>query len=590
MATSVNVRRQSIIALAMIWIVATVWLAVHWLPGQLGSFVEERLGQETGLRWRIGDLALNLNRGLILRDVTVQGENGLEGHFGSILVVPSVSVLLGDGGPVRASIEVASMTLPLEGSASPAVPHPRRDAAAHLSEIRATLQAPGISLGDRGRTYTFTASMIAATLHLAKTSVAVDPGITLDLPEAGLSIVFAPGAPDGARTLQVTLMPEDGPRVFASAHVLRSGLQFRIDEIAGTIDKVPFAGDLRADASDGKPRIEATLKLDALSLNGRETRLRGDRANGIAVPLRVMRLPDLNWIAGFEGQAVVSIKRLIVGAVEASEVVLAARMRDGQLDTALEQAALYGGTVRGRYVMAAADRKLRHEIGLNVAGVRTRPLLDAIGASGLDGAGAGRIDVGAQGFTWPEMLASATGRVEIAVTDGRIDGLDLARAAGLTQLGGGLATRLDRLGANFTIGGGRANTDDLRLKTNLIDAKGIGDFDLIGGTMDLQLKPITVLAGGRIDVPIRIAGPWSNPSIEPDLSGLAQDPGALMEGLTNLGAGLLGRGGDIPRREGVPDQRDRGGQTSSGQPKRLNGVESIFESFIKRRDNSKSRP
>lgn len=600
MTGSVNTRRVALILAAAFALLGGTYLAIRWLPAQLGGYVEARLARETGLRWRIGTLALDLSRGLVLRDVTVGGDDGLDGRVGTVVVAPSIPVLLGRGGPVRTEIEAASLTLPLVRPTAAGGPGARRSGAANLSKIQAVVRAAGLAPVDRGRALALSADRIDASLHLAETPAQAGPedgpDIDLDLPDLGLALAVAGGAADTPRVLTATLKPRDGPQVSATARVLRDGSSLRLDPIKGAVDQALFTGSLVTDTAGAKPRVDATLKLDALTLTTPGTAPRAGPSDGITVPLEILRVPDLAWLAGFEGRLGVSIQRLAVGPVRASAAVLAARTRDGQLDIALDGATLYGGTARGRYVLAGTERAMRHEVGLTLSGVRTKPLLAAVGAAGLDGAAGARIDIGAQGVTSREILASAAGRAEVTVADGLIDGLDLARAAGLARLGSGLSTRLDQLGAQFTIGDGRATTDDLRLKTNLIDAKGTGVFDVVNGTMDVRLKPIAVVAGGRLDVPIRIAGPWGSPAVDADLSGLAQDPAALMEGLTNLGTGLLGGDGARTRHPEVgPDGRDRGGPAPRGGAERRNGIGDFLEGLMGgrdmgRRDNARSRP
>ena len=591
MAASPNVRRVSIAATAIVLTIAVAILAIRWLPNRFGSLVEQRLARETGLQWRIGDLAVDVFRGLALNDVSIRSVDGLEAHLGSVFVRPPVAVLFGGGGAVRAEAEAASLTLPLDrlpsGSEARRAGTPSRG----LAGIQVSLRGAGVAAGERSRTLALSAGTIDAVVDLTDAQTGAGPALQLDLPESGLSIAVAGGAAGTERALTATLAPGDGPTLSATARVLLGDSSLRIDRIAGTVDRAPFTGSLVVDASGTKPRIEAALKLEALALTGPAASLRVDPADGILVPVRIERVPDLAWLAGFEGRAGVTIQRLALGPVRASEVAITARTRDGQLDGALDGAALYGGTARGRYVLAPGDRTPRHEISLTLSGVRIKPLLDAAGLSGLDGAGAARIDVGAQGFTGREILGSAAGQAEMTVTDGRIDGLDLARAAGLTRLGGGLATRLDRLGAHVAIADGRATSNDVRLKTNLIEAEGIGALDLMNGTIDLRLKPVTVAAGGRLDVPIRISGPWNKPSVDADFSGLARDPAGLMEGLTNLGSGLLGGdGAGAPRPEGRPSGRARGGGPPRGTFERGNGLGDLLDGLVGRRDTPRSRP
>ncbi|MDP4025816.1 AsmA-like C-terminal region-containing protein [Methylobacterium sp. NEAU 140] len=564
--------RALLIGLVGLLALAAVGVALAWplLAGHARDRIEARLARETGLRWRIGRLELDASPGLVLADVTVMGD-GLSGRLARARATGSAGLLLGGAGTVQVRVEAASLTVPMTlPAARPGEAAPAGSGGPALTALRAIVRGADAAPTGDGRTLALAAAEAEFDLDIAPGPSGGEPSIRVALPERGavLDLEAAPGG--AARPLALTLAPAGGPRIAATATVRRDGADLRLDRIAGTIDRAPFSGTLAAAAAGGRPSLALDLRLDALALTEAGAEAPADPGAGLTVPVRTDLVPDPAWLAGFDGQARVAVQRLALGPVQATAVALTARVRDGRLDAALDTAALYGGSARGRYVLEPEGRTGRHQIGLSLSGVRVLPLLrDVAGVSGLDGTGTARLDVQARGLTPRDLVRSAAGQAEIAAVDGRIDGLDLARAAGLTGVGGSLATRLDRLGGRFTLGEGRATTRDLTLKTGLIEAEGAGTLDLVARTLDLRFKPIRVTAGGRLNVPIQVSGPWDGPSVTADVAGLAEDPMGALEGLRNLGETLMRGtpGGDpgeglggfldalIPRQDRPPARR-----------------------------------
>jgi AsmA protein len=84
---------------------------------------------------------------------------------------------------------------------------------------------------------------------------------------------------------------------------------------------------------------------------------------------------------------------------------------------------------------------------------------------------------------------------------------------------------------------------------------GAGAVDLPAQALKFRVDPQVVASlegqGGKTDlaglgVPIMIAGPWSKPSIYPDIAGILQNPQAAYEQLNKLSGGLVSlKGGGV---------------------------------------------
>lgn len=531
--------------------------------------IADRLRAETGRPWRIESVGLTFRPGLqlVARNLAVGDDRDGSGVFGAwvreVRLTDPLSLLLGSGGSGQAVAEGLSLRAPLAGkpgqaSADPGAPSPTGKAAA----IRAILRGAKAELSDSGRALSASADTLEVAFDLAAPQDRTEIRASVEFPAYTAAATFAlPAGSEAAGPFSFTLEPRGsgGRRVEAKAEARAGGATFRLDRIRGTIDREPFSGSLDVAWDGPRPRIALDARLDALTLTDAESAARPDAQSdeGVVVPITPNLVPDVRWFSGIEGKGTLSVARLGLGPARLSNVAVTAGVKDASLDLAIASASGYGGAARGRYVLAPdSDGAGRHQLGFSLNRVKVRALLsDIAGARGIDGSGSLRVDLQAKGDAIEAVRRSLAGTADLSVTEGRIDGLDLAGTIGLIpSVGsrqGGLATRLDRLAGTFSLAEGQAVTNDLDVKTALIEAKGIGSLDLIGRTMDIRLKPQVIApgagraGGGRnpLDVPVRIAGPWDSPSVSADLSGLARDPAGAIESLQELGKGILGEDG-----------------------------------------------
>jgi AsmA protein len=135
----------------------------------------------------------------------------------------------------------------------------------------------------------------------------------------------------------------------------------------------------------------------------------------------------------------------------------------------------------------------------------------------------------------------------------------MAREISMDSLGNSVSgdqkTDFAELSATFVIENGVVTNDDLFMAAPLVRLDGKGNVNLPPRTLDysIGLKAVASLEGQGtsgeeegIGLPILVRGPWSDPTIGPDLEALAKDalsdPAAVGEQLENLGVddgGLL---------------------------------------------------
>jgi AsmA protein len=154
------------------------------------------------------------------------------------------------------------------------------------------------------------------------------------------------------------------------------------------------------------------------------------------------------------------------------------------------------------------------------------------------------------------MVEALAGTAKLEFTDGAIRGINIAKTVRSLSTGilagwqesGEEKTDFAALGASFKIAKGQAQTADFHLQGPLVRMAGAGTVDLPGRTLKFRVDPQVVASlegqGGKADlaglgVPVIIAGPWSKPSIYPDIEGILQNPQAAYEQLNKLTGGLV---------------------------------------------------
>ncbi|WP_170783889.1 AsmA family protein [Ruegeria lacuscaerulensis] len=137
----------------------------------------------------------------------------------------------------------------------------------------------------------------------------------------------------------------------------------------------------------------------------------------------------------------------------------------------------------------------------------------------LSGTGTGSFEFLGVGQSEDQIMRSLSGKGRVDVGQGVINGFDLDRLMGRGERSGG-TTVFNSLAASFTIDQGVLRNDDLLMSLDNFRADGAGRVGLGERNIDYLFTPTALRAnsGQGLSVPVRIVGPWSNPSIKPDLS------------------------------------------------------------------------
>ncbi len=391
----------------------------------------------------------------------------------------------------------------------------------------------------------------------------------------------SPSAAILARLLQVPLSGLEGVGQLAlDCAIKASGTSVALSSASFTVGETSGTGSLSIDTGRTRPRIVAHLRLGAVDLDrfsglaqigaahqsAAEKPAVGRFAAPAATPApksiddliaRPEALPppanpaakvrgfrqragnqwdvealDLAVLKSFDLEGRFHFGELKSGTFKASAVSAGVELKDSVLRASVTDGEIGGGKMRG---LASVDfTQAILAVGANISGdsVAVQPLLAAAGIDLMDGRGRTIVTVSARGTSERELVSSLAGRAEVKVADGALIGWDADRI--IAGLGRGQIPQTKRqldqrtpfreLSGTFQIAHGVARSSDIRLDSPTLNATGTGTINIVDRNVDLMLKP--KLGGGGLVVPVRVAGPWNDPTLVADVASALNSPQA----------------------------------------------------------------
>jgi AsmA protein len=367
------------------------------------------------------------------------------------------------------------------------------------------------------------------------------------------------------------------------AEVGTNGTVLTVNSLTGSIGKNRYHGLASVDFA-GKPLVKLNLDMQRLDLavaNGGVSTNAGP-STGLDQPWsdKAVNLDGLNFL---DAEMQITAADLRVDRFRFAPVSLGVILTSGVLTAGLVRTGAYGGQVQGTLAVDASQAEPSHALRVDLTGVQALPLLsDVASFDGVDGRMVAKIDARGRGTNLRAIMSTLHGAVDLSVQDGELRSVNIAKmirfvAAGTLngwQENKAEKTDLTQLTAFFRLEGGKASTDNLRVLGPLVRVTGTGTADLAAKTLQFRVEPKLVLSlegqGGASDpiglgVPVVLQGPWSAPSIYPEVAGILENPEAAYAKLREMGAGLFGMN---PGQSGVPTALP---QTINGLIDRLGG-------------------
>lgn len=266
------------------------------------------------------------------------------------------------------------------------------------------------------------------------------------------------------------------------------------------------------------PQITARLKTGNLDLSkaaGGETSGSGSGASD-----GWSRQPiDASFLALANGSVRLQANSIAVPGLQLGPSDLTLSLDRSRAVLEMHPASLFAGHLNGQVV---ANNRNGLSVGGNLKAdnIDLKEALSMLGdIERLSGIGSGTLEFLGIGQTEEQIMNSLSGKGSIEVDEGVIGGVDLDRIMGRGKGTGG-TTLFNSLTASFTMQDGDLYNDDLLMQLDNFRADGEGRVGLGARDIDYLFTPVALRAnsGKGIAIPVRITGPWSDPSIRPNIA------------------------------------------------------------------------
>jgi AsmA protein len=272
---------------------------------------------------------------------------------------------------------------------------------------------------------------------------------------------------------------------------------------------------------NGTPQINAQFNTGAFDLTGATEGGEGGESSGSSSSAGSgwsKASIDASGLAAFNGEISLNASSVDLGTFKLGKTRALITNDNSRAVFELREVQAYEGTVTGQFVM---NNRGGLSVGGNIvaSGISVqRVLQDAVSIDRLTGSGDAEISFLSSGSSVDAIMRGLSGKGAVRLGTGTIQGLDLNSLMG-NGGGDGGTTVFDSLGATFTMKAGDLFNDDLLFALPNYEARGSGRIGLGAQDIDYLFTPAALRAnsGAGIAIPVAIKGPWSDPSIRPDL-------------------------------------------------------------------------
>ena len=226
---------------------------------------------------------------------------------------------------------------------------------------------------------------------------------------------------------------------------------------------------------------------------------------------------------------------------------LSGTLKDGKLETAVQDATLYGGKATAKITLDGTQELPVLQLDIDAQGIKGETFLSEFaGVDWLAGNTGLQASLTASGHNQREMMSTLAGTFSIEVSDGEITGLNIVDMFSTVSraLSDGWGegpenlTSFDTAEASFVIGDGIARTANVQVSGPAFAVTGGGEIDMLRRALDFKFDPKLVTGSNEttgLPVQVAVKGPWQAPKIYPDVEGIFDDPEAAYDTLRDLG-------------------------------------------------------
>ncbi|CTQ49895.1 AsmA family protein [Jannaschia donghaensis] len=330
--------------------------------------------------------------------------------------------------------------------------------------------------------------------------------------------VIVPDLPDGLGRSNIAVK---------AAVTLAPGKTLHLRDMVIDLDRNRLNGALDIDPNGERPRVVGTLSAQRLDLTSLSQKGQGGETALVSETGWGREEIDVTALFALDGELTLSSGPITLGDATLEEVRARVALESGRMVATLQPLLAYGGTVTGDVIVNGRGTP-SSRVDLQLSGLQMLPFLTEFADfDRLVGQADVAIDVLGSGTTTQALIDSLNGTASFKFGRGELLGLDIVgmvREMDAGFRGEGQKTVFDGFSGSFAIADGVARNEDLSLTAQYLTARGAGRISLGPQTIRYRVLP-TVRRGedsSGITVPILIEGPWSDPSIRPDLEYMAR--------------------------------------------------------------------
>jgi AsmA protein len=237
----------------------------------------------------------------------------------------------------------------------------------------------------------------------------------------------------------------------------------------------------------------------------------------------------------WDASGTLTIKSARFARLDLSNVRVTVAAKDKVLHLSPVEAQLDGGRSSGAITLDSRGAIPTLSVDEQLTGIdMARFLANAAGKGRLSGRATLNLNATARGASLDAMLKTLTGHLDANLADGALEGIDLGYELSVAQAlidksaapahGSTNRTPFQAFKLTSQITNGVAETHDLTIASQALKVAGQGSANLATKGIDFKLLASVVTAPDRnTDIPLNVTGTYADPTVRPDIQGLAKD-------------------------------------------------------------------
>jgi AsmA protein len=294
------------------------------------------------------------------------------------------------------------------------------------------------------------------------------------------------------------------------------------------LDDTQIQGNLKLLAGDTQA-LQFNLAVDQINLD----RYRPPEVAAVA-PQSASPSPAAQP-QNFDAMGTLTIKSAQFARLDLSDVRVTVADKDKVMHLSPIEAQVDGGRSSGDITLDSRGATPTLSVDEQLTGIdMARLLANTAGKGRLSGKATLNLKATARSAGVDAMLKTLTGHLDVNLADGALEGIDVGYELSLAQAlidksaaparasTGRTPFQAFKLSSQIT--NGVAETHDLTIASQAIKVAGQGSANLATKGIDFKLLASVLTEPARnTDIPLKVTGTYANPTVRPDIEGLAKD-------------------------------------------------------------------